>query len=56
MHAVAPSMYVERDVQKDPRKRHLLGFLEVRMSPTSLKQIVMVASLEFNVVSFFSMM
>jgi hypothetical protein len=56
MHGVAPSIYVERDVQKDPRKCHLLGFSEVGMSPTSLKRIVMVASLEFNVVSFFSMM
>jgi hypothetical protein len=51
MHAVAPSMYVERDVKKDPRKHHLSGFLEFRMSPTPLKQIVMVASLEFNVVT-----
>jgi hypothetical protein len=56
MHAVAPSMYFERDVQKAPRKRHLLGFLEVRMSSISLKRIVMVASLKFYVVSFFSMM
>jgi hypothetical protein len=37
MHAVAPSVYVERDVEKDPRKCHLLGFLQVRMSPISLK-------------------
>jgi hypothetical protein len=56
MHAVAPFMYVERDLQKDPRKCHLLGFLEVRMSSISLKHIVMVASVEFYVVSFFSMM
>jgi hypothetical protein len=47
---------VERDVQQDPRKCHLLGFLQVRMSPISLRQIVMVASLEFYVVSFSSMM
>jgi hypothetical protein len=45
MHAVAPSMYVERGVQKDPRKSHLSGFFEVRMSPISLKRIVMVGSL-----------